>query len=176
MEDRKSRYPGRVKLIPVPGQANVYDMVKADDPIVDGTPYSKATTIPDDVAQQYQVSSKAATIADIFRRLITMTDVKICIKDQQADGAYPATYQLDFVPDFAIMLGHGQGGQRAVSFVSGGPGDGGTITIVGKSGPTTDWKIGLREKTVVINGSAGGELSGVHNQKGTYVKIVAFRR
>ena len=176
MEDRNSRYPGRVKLIPVPGQANVYDMVHADQPITDGTPYSKATTIPDDVAQKYQVSSKAATIADIFRKLITMTEAKICIKDQQADGAYPATYQLDFAPDFAIMIGYGSGGQQAISFVSGAPGAGGTRTMTGKSGLVQDWKIGIQERSVVITGSAGGELSGAHNQRGKYERIIAFRR
>ena len=40
--DRISTYPGRVKLIPVPGQANTYDMVRADEPIEPGTPINRA--------------------------------------------------------------------------------------------------------------------------------------
>lgn len=40
--DRIPTYPGRVKLIPVPGQADTYDMVRADEPIVVGTPLNKA--------------------------------------------------------------------------------------------------------------------------------------
>lgn len=40
--DRISTYPGRVRLIPVPGQANTYDMVRADEPIEPGTPINRA--------------------------------------------------------------------------------------------------------------------------------------
>ena len=40
--DRVPTHPGRVKLIPVEGQANTYDMVRADEPIVEGTPINKA--------------------------------------------------------------------------------------------------------------------------------------
>lgn len=41
VEDRVSTYPGRVTLTPVPGQTNTYDMVRADMPIVEGTPINK---------------------------------------------------------------------------------------------------------------------------------------
>lgn len=40
--DRVPKHPGRVKLIPVSGQANTYDMVRADAPLVEGTPIDKA--------------------------------------------------------------------------------------------------------------------------------------
>ena len=40
--DRVPTYPGRVRLVPVPGQANTYDMVRADEPRVEGTPVNKA--------------------------------------------------------------------------------------------------------------------------------------
>ena len=39
--DRVPTHPGRVKLIPVAGQANTYDMVRADEPVVEGTPINK---------------------------------------------------------------------------------------------------------------------------------------
>lgn len=41
--DRVSTYPGRVKLTPVSGQANTYDMVRADSPTEPGTPLDKVT-------------------------------------------------------------------------------------------------------------------------------------
>lgn len=42
VEDRLSTYPGRVKLTPVSGQTNIYDMVRADEPVHEGTPLNKA--------------------------------------------------------------------------------------------------------------------------------------
>lgn len=41
--DRVPKYPGRVILTPVAGQANAYDMVRADEPITEGTALDKAT-------------------------------------------------------------------------------------------------------------------------------------
>ena len=41
--DRVPTYPGRVTLTPVAGQANTYDMARADAPRVEGTPLDKAT-------------------------------------------------------------------------------------------------------------------------------------
>lgn len=40
--DRVPLYPGRVKMTPVSGQANTYDMVRADQPTQEGTPINKA--------------------------------------------------------------------------------------------------------------------------------------
>ena len=42
VKDRVPMYPGRVKLIPVSGQANTYDLVRADEPIEAGTPINRA--------------------------------------------------------------------------------------------------------------------------------------
>ena len=42
-KDRSPKYPGRVKLTPVSGQANVYDMTLQDDASVVGTPLNAAT-------------------------------------------------------------------------------------------------------------------------------------
>ena len=41
MKDRISLYPGRVKLNPVAGEANTYDMVRADQPTQEGTALNK---------------------------------------------------------------------------------------------------------------------------------------
>ena len=40
--DRVPTYPGRVKMTPVSGQQDVYDLSRADDPITEGTPINKA--------------------------------------------------------------------------------------------------------------------------------------
>ena len=40
--DRIPTYPGRVTLTPVSGQENTYDLVRADQPIQEGTPVNKA--------------------------------------------------------------------------------------------------------------------------------------
>lgn len=50
MLDRVSKYPGRVTLTPVPGQENTFDMVRADNPVQEGTPINKNTLLTDDVA------------------------------------------------------------------------------------------------------------------------------
>lgn len=41
VEDRVSTYPGRVVLTPVPGIENTFDMVRADQPITEGTQINK---------------------------------------------------------------------------------------------------------------------------------------
>ena len=55
VKDRIPTYPGRVRMTPVPGQADTYDMVRADEPIEPGTPInkvlldSKASVLTEDV-------------------------------------------------------------------------------------------------------------------------------
>lgn len=50
MKDRVPLYPGRVKLVPVAGQENTYDMTRADQPTQDGDPLNKATLLKDATA------------------------------------------------------------------------------------------------------------------------------
>ena len=50
MKDRVSTYPGRVRLTPVSGQTNVYDLERADQPTEVGTPLNKANLLTDVVA------------------------------------------------------------------------------------------------------------------------------
>lgn len=42
MKDRVSRYPGRIKLIPVDKNNGIYDVVRADEPTQEGTPLNTA--------------------------------------------------------------------------------------------------------------------------------------
>lgn len=41
VQDRVPTYPGRITLTPVAGKENTYDLVRADQPIVEGTPVNK---------------------------------------------------------------------------------------------------------------------------------------
>ena len=59
MQDRIPLYPGRVKMTPVAGQANTFDMVRADDPTQAGTPLNKATLLKDATAALYGLGESA---------------------------------------------------------------------------------------------------------------------
>lgn len=69
VEDRVSTYPGRVKMTPVSGEPNTYDMERADAPINPGTPInkvlfdSKLDTLTEDVTV-YVRTSGSDTIGD----------------------------------------------------------------------------------------------------------------
>ena len=62
MKDRVPRYPGRVKMTPVAGQANTFDMVRADEPTQEGTPLNKANLLRDATAAMFGLS--AITVPD----------------------------------------------------------------------------------------------------------------
>lgn len=59
MQDRLPLYPGRVVLTPVSGQANTYDMTRADQPTQEGTPLNKASLLKDATAALFGLGSNA---------------------------------------------------------------------------------------------------------------------
>ena len=59
MKDRVPLYPGRVRLTPVSGQQNTYDMVRADKPTQEGDPLSKKTLLKDATAALYGLDATA---------------------------------------------------------------------------------------------------------------------
>lgn len=59
MQDRTPQYPGRVTLTPVEGQANTYDMVRADQPTQAGTPLNKANLLKDTTAALFGLGTGA---------------------------------------------------------------------------------------------------------------------
>ena len=59
MQDRVSLHPGRVKLVPVPGQENTYDMVRADSPTQEGTPLNKDSLLKDATAALFGLGADA---------------------------------------------------------------------------------------------------------------------
>ena len=127
MQDRVPLYPGRVKMTPVAGQANTYDMVRADDPTQAGTPLNKATLLKDATAALFG-KTNAAVPDDILSLLsksvlaqtvggdTVLTDVlgtKLTVGVQIGTGSYvgtgtygqakPNTLTFGFVPKFLII-------------------------------------------------------------------------
>jgi hypothetical protein len=59
MKDRIPRYAGRIRLIPVESQENIYDMERADDPLQVGTPLNKSTLLSDETVEELGLSEDA---------------------------------------------------------------------------------------------------------------------
>lgn len=59
MKDRIPLYPGRVKLNPVSGQANTFDLTRADQPTQEGTPLNKASLLKDATAALFGLGTGA---------------------------------------------------------------------------------------------------------------------
>lgn len=71
MQDRVPLHPGRVKLTPVSGQENTYDMTRADEPTQEGTPLNKSTLLKDTTAALYGLGADAVP-DDMFTRIAKM--------------------------------------------------------------------------------------------------------
>lgn len=69
MKDRVPTYPGRVTLTPVAGQANTYDMARADQPTQEGTPLNKNTFLKDATAQALGLTQPDPSVDDAFNAL-----------------------------------------------------------------------------------------------------------
>lgn len=68
MQDRVPLYPGRVTLTPVSGQANTYDLTRADQPTQEGTPLNKASLLKDATAALFGLGTDAVP-DDAFKEL-----------------------------------------------------------------------------------------------------------
>lgn len=128
MQDRIPLYPGRVKMTPVAGQANTFDMVRADDPTQAGAPLTKATflkdataalfgktnaAVPDDILSLLSKSVLAQTVGEDT----ILTDVlgtKLTVGGLIESGSYvgtgtyeqanPNTLTFSFVPYMVVIL------------------------------------------------------------------------
>ena len=72
MKDRISKYPGRVKLIPVGGAENTYTVTRADEPEDEGTPLNKATLLSDLTAAEIGLTEDVPTVNGALYKLITL--------------------------------------------------------------------------------------------------------
>lgn len=66
MKDRVSLYPGRVKLTPVAGQENTFDLVRADQPTDPGTELSKKNLLQDSTEISLFGSAANRTVDEAF--------------------------------------------------------------------------------------------------------------
>lgn len=121
MKDRIPLYPGRVKLNPVTGQENTYDMVRADSPVQEGTPLNKASLLRDDTAALYgqsadavpddilSILSKAVLFVDGYLKDIGGNKVgpRIETGSYVGTGTYgasnPCSLTFDFTPKIVLM-------------------------------------------------------------------------
>lgn len=86
MQDRVSLYPGRVKLEPVAGQANTYDLTRADQPTQEGTPLSKATLLKDVTASILGLPNTAVPDDAFLALIIGVGTYGYRVKVQLSDG------------------------------------------------------------------------------------------
>ena len=76
MKDRISLYPGRVKLNPVAGEANTFDMVRADQPTQEGTALNKANLLSDSTATGLHLGGGEPTPDLAFQKMMKNVQVE----------------------------------------------------------------------------------------------------
>lgn len=86
MQDRVSLYPGRVKLEPVAGQANLYDLTRADQPTQEGTPLNKASLLKDATASLLGLGTSAVPDDAFLALAIGVGTYGFRVKVQLPDG------------------------------------------------------------------------------------------
>ena len=127
MQDRVPLYPGRVTLTPVSGQANTFDLVRADQPTQEGTPLNKASllkdttaalfgktnaAVPDDILNllSKSVIAQGTKITDVLGNLISIPadqikdGVKIATGSYTGTGTYGASNPNSLTFEFAPKL------------------------------------------------------------------------
>ena len=115
MQDRVSLYPGRVKLTPVSGQENTYDMVRADEPTQEGTPLNKATLLKDATAALFGLGTDAVPddVLPVIKTLIDNANTNANTKAKIETGSYtgngntqsgnPNSLTFGFVPKVVFI-------------------------------------------------------------------------
>ena len=93
MKDRIPKYAGRVKLIPVANQPNVYDMVRADEPLQEGTPLNKATLLNDETATSLGLTGDSNVndaLSALYRNKVNKSDIIDNLTTLEAEKALSA--------------------------------------------------------------------------------------
>lgn len=115
MKDRVPLYPGRVKLEPVAGQANTYDMTRADQPQQIGTKLNKANLLTDETVQAIFGTVSDKTPNEAFAALASAiaAGAKIQTGSYVGTGTYgqanPCSLTFDFVPEYWSIYALGIG-------------------------------------------------------------------
>lgn len=197
MQDRVSQYPGRVKLTPVSGQENVYDMEWADGATVAGTPLNKANLLTDSTASRFGLSS-SATVNQVFGKLynaaiVSGSTVKkpngtsITIPASSVSGIADAvfvtgTYTGDDSETRTISLGFKAGAvlievetglrNSSTSNIFGGLVLQDYPLIAGYGGAEI---VEITSSGFRINNGSPGKVGNSHNQDGTVYYYIAFK-
>lgn len=98
MQDRVPLYPGRVKLTPVSGQTDVYDMVRADEPQQEGTALNKNTLLSDAAVAALGLTKEDPTPSDAFEmlsRVVTVVTLAVDGWTQDENGDYTQTATVE---------------------------------------------------------------------------------
>lgn len=119
MQDRVSLYPGRVKLEPVAGQANLYDLTRADQPTQEGTPLNKASLLKDSTAALFALGADALP-DDALARIGSLTFGWRLLKAYKVAGAYEFEVPAEVYEIGVYMMGGG--GSGAVTYTKSGTG------------------------------------------------------
>ena len=77
MKDRTPTYPGRVQLVPVAGQTNIYDMTMADEPTEEGDAPVKAKLLSDAVSQGLFNDTANHTVSEALAAASSKTIVNV---------------------------------------------------------------------------------------------------
>lgn len=117
MQDRIATYPGRVRLTPVTGETDVYDLERADEPIQSGTPINKQTLLTDEAAAEAQAAAGAAAPPGVPSEAVKMLAgaiddlngkaIRMEIGGYTGTGTYgsanPCTLTFSFQPSVVIL-------------------------------------------------------------------------
>nr|DAD81610.1 MAG TPA: hypothetical protein [Myoviridae sp. cthmz15] len=153
MEDREPLYPGRIKLTPVSGQANVYDSVRADQPVKAGSPLNKNTFLKDTTAALFGKTS-AALPDEIFQILANavlyengdfslpngdgIQQLKVGSGSYVGDGSPTKSLTFPVLPEVLIINGNGAWGNGLAVLIKNST----TGVSVGGYGSATVFEIG----------------------------------
>lgn len=148
MKDRLPLFPGRVKLTPVSGQENTYDMVRADQPSEEGTPLNKNSLLKDATAALFGLGADAVP-DDVFVKIKTRLDETSQIAQSANNKIVYGSFivpngkvTLPFEPAYVILSGTGsseasiftQTSYRQIKIKDGG------FTALSLTGSTLKWE------------------------------------
>ena len=115
MDDRLPTYPGRVKLSPVSGAENTYDMVRSDAPTQEGTPLNKSTLLADSTALLMELPPSATPndmMAALGRKVLDLLS-EVQPIERGGTGAETLQGALRIQDPPQLPLGVSQGGTGA---------------------------------------------------------------
>lgn len=116
MIDRVSRFPGRVVLTPVPGQANTYDLSRADEPSETGTPLNKATLLKDTTAALFDLGTAALPddALSYIGRTRLLVESGTYLGSGTSGSNNPCTLTFGFKPEIIFVCSSSQASAGAV--------------------------------------------------------------